>query len=108
MSNDKYKQTGEKIIEIIGKDNIESMTHCATRLRFSVKDKDSIDKEAIEDIEMVKGVFYNSGQFQVILGTGIVNKVYKAVAGDSNEEEKQSDSQNAEGQKPKKEKYSVE
>ncbi|MFD1413225.1 PTS transporter subunit EIIC [Oceanobacillus jeddahense] len=103
MSNDKYKQTGEQIIEIIGKDNIESMTHCATRLRFSVKDKDSIDTEAIEELELVKGVFYNSGQFQVILGTGIVNKVYKAVTGDSNEEEeKQPDSQDQEDQKPKK------
>ncbi|WP_368901333.1 PTS transporter subunit EIIC [Oceanobacillus oncorhynchi] len=102
MSEDQYKQTGEKIVKIIGEDNIESVTHCATRLRFNVKDKESIDQEAIEDIELVKGVFYHSGQFQVILGTGIVNKVYKTIAGETDNEERQQMSQGEQSQKSNK------
>lgn len=77
--NHKYEQIGQAIINIIGLDNIESYTHCATRLRFSVKDRSRIDDELIEQVDEVKGVFYNAGQYQVILGTGTVNKVYAAL-----------------------------
>ncbi|GGI66353.1 PTS transporter subunit EIIC [Enterococcus alcedinis] len=71
-----YKKIGESIVSVIGKDNILSLTHCATRLRLEVKDRDVIDDNAIEAIDHVKGVFYNAGQYQIILGTGVVNKVY--------------------------------
>lgn len=73
----KFKDIAVDIVNIIGKDNITSATHCATRLRLQVKDHQSIDDEKIRSISEVKGVFYNSGQYQIILGTGIVNKVYQ-------------------------------
>jgi sucrose PTS system EIIBCA or EIIBC component len=70
----------QKIIEAVGgKDNIVSVAHCATRLRIMVKDKEKIDHARVENIEKVKGAFFNSGQFQVILGTGTVNRIYEEV-----------------------------
>lgn len=68
------------IAEIGGTGNIESMAHCATRLRIMVKNKDMINQSKVEEIDKVKGAFFNSGQFQVILGTGTVNKVYEEAA----------------------------
>lgn len=59
-----------------GKDNIVSVRHCATRLRLVTKDQDQVDTEAVENLEKVKGSFFNSGQYQIILGTGLVNRVY--------------------------------
>ncbi|MFB5674908.1 sucrose-specific PTS transporter subunit IIBC [Paenibacillus terreus] len=64
-----------------GEDNIISMAHCATRLRLVVKDRDIIDDEFIENIDKAKGVFFTSGQYQIIFGTGTVNKVYEAMIG---------------------------
>lgn len=71
-----YNEIAEKIVAVVGNDNIVSATHCATRLRLQVKDRKAIDDMKLEDIDQVKGTFYNAGQFQIILGTGIVNKVY--------------------------------
>lgn len=51
-------------------DNIVSVAHCATRLRVMVADENKIDKKRIEDTEKVKGAFFNSGQYQIIFGTG--------------------------------------
>ncbi|KMY52948.1 PTS sugar transporter subunit IIA [Bacillus sp. FJAT-27231] len=69
-----------EIIEAVGgKGNIMSAAHCATRLRIMVKDKEKIDQNRVEHIEKVKGAFFNSGQYQVILGTGTVNKIYEEV-----------------------------
>ncbi|MBT2698969.1 PTS transporter subunit EIIC [Bacillus sp. ISL-40] len=81
MGENKYERIGNEIVKVIGMDNIESYTHCATRLRISVKDREMINDEAIERIDEVKGVFYNAGQYQIILGTGTVNKVYAALKG---------------------------
>lgn len=78
MSN-KYLNIAEEVIKVIGKDNILSVTHCATRLRLIVKDRNLIKDEEVEKINEVKGVFYTSGQYQIILGTGIVNKVYAEI-----------------------------
>lgn len=71
-----YNEIAEKIVAVVGNDNIVSATHCATRLRLQVKDRKAIDDLKLEDIDQVKGTFYNAGQYQIILGTGIVNKVY--------------------------------
>lgn len=72
-----YGKTAKLIIEGIGgKENIISAAHCATRLRLVIADNGKCKKEEIENIEGVKGVFEASGQLQVILGTGVVNKVY--------------------------------
>ena len=66
----------EILKHIGGKENIKSMEHCATRLRLILKDKSLIDEKAIENIDGVKGQFFAAAQFQIILGTGFVNKVY--------------------------------
>ena len=79
MEGKDYRKTAEEIIRIVGKDNIVSATHCATRLRLIVKDKEAIDVKKLEKLSLVKGTFFNAGQFQIILGTGIVNKVYEEI-----------------------------
>ena len=69
-----YKAIAKEIIEIVGgAENIISAAHCATRLRLIVKDKELIDDKKIEAIDIVKGCFFTAGQYQIILGTGIVN-----------------------------------
>ncbi|MFS7255619.1 PTS transporter subunit EIIC [Carnobacterium divergens] len=74
-----YKKIGEDILAVVGEGNILSITHCATRLRLEVKDRMLIEDQEIEKIDQVKGVFFNAGQYQIILGTGIVNKVYESI-----------------------------
>lgn len=74
-----YAAIAKQIVELVSKDNILSVTHCATRLRFMVKDREAIDDKKIEKVDEVKGVFYTSGQYQIILGTGIVNKVFAEI-----------------------------
>ncbi|MRH41354.1 PTS sugar transporter subunit IIA [Aquibacillus halophilus] len=74
------RKIARDIIDAIGgEENISSVAHCATRLRIMVNDKDKIDQDKVEQIDKVKGAFFNSGQYQVILGTGTVNKVYEEV-----------------------------
>ncbi|HBF7094009.1 TPA: PTS glucose transporter subunit IIA [Clostridioides difficile] len=75
----KYNKIANELIKIIGEDNIISITHCATRLRVMVKDREIINDKKVEKVDEVKGVFFTSGQYQIILGTGIVNKVYVEV-----------------------------
>lgn len=78
MSDKNYEKTAEKIIEAVGgKENIISGAHCATRLRLVLKDDLKVDLSKLDEIELVKGSFNNAGQFQIILGTGIVNEVFK-------------------------------
>ncbi|HEK4627432.1 PTS glucose transporter subunit IIA [Clostridioides difficile] len=75
----KYNKIANELIEIIDENNIISITHCATRLRVMVKDREIINDKKVEKVNEVKGVFFTSGQYQIILGTGIVNKVYAEV-----------------------------
>ncbi len=76
----KEKQTAEQILlHIGGQDNILNVEHCATRLRLVLKDGTKFNKTEIENIDGVKGSFLASGQYQIILGTGFVNKVYAEV-----------------------------
>lgn len=73
-------QIAERVIELVGgPENIQSYAHCATRLRLIVADKDKIDMDAVEDVDKVKGSFFNAGQYQIIFGTGLVDKVYDEV-----------------------------
>lgn len=69
----------EVVAAVGGEENIRSFTHCATRLRIMVKDMSKINKEKVETIDKVKGAFFNSGQYQIIFGTGTVNKIYEEV-----------------------------
>ena len=72
-----YRKAAQEIYDHIGKkENIISAAHCATRLRLVIADNSKADKEYVENIEGVKGVFFAQGQMQIILGTGVVNKVY--------------------------------
>ena len=72
-----YRKTAQEILDKVGgSKNIASAAHCATRLRLVIADNSKADKGAIENIEGVKGVFEASGQLQIILGTGTVNKVF--------------------------------
>ena len=72
-----YRKTAQEILDKVGgSKNIVSAAHCATRLRLVIADNSKADKAAIENIEGVKGVFEASGQLQIILGTGTVNKVF--------------------------------
>lgn len=83
----------EILDHIGGMANIRSAEHCATRLRLILNDKDKIEDKAVENIDGVKGQFFAAAQYQIILGTGFVNKVYDvlvgmnpALAGGSNKE----------------------
>ena len=80
-----YRKTAQDILDQVGgSKNIVSAAHCATRLRLVIADNSRADKGAIENIDGVKGVFEASGQLQIILGTGTVNKVFDefiAIAG---------------------------
>ncbi len=80
-----YRKTAQDILDQVGgSKNIVSAAHCATRLRLVIADNSKADKGAIENIDGVKGVFEASGQLQIILGTGTVNKVFDefiAIAG---------------------------
>lgn len=98
--NTQYQKIAEQIVAVVGKDNILSATHCATRLRLQVKDRKAIDDTLIEQIDQVKGVFFNAGQYQVILGTGVVNKVYDALQSDFQIEEVSKDQMAKEGANP--------
>ncbi len=72
-----YAKTASQILDAIGgKENIVSAAHCATRLRLVIADNSRADKKVLENIDGVKGVFEASGQLQIIIGTGTVNKVY--------------------------------
>ena len=72
-----YRKCAEEIFSHLGgRDNIISAAHCATRLRLVIADNSKIDKEALENVEGVKGLFDSNGQLQLIIGTGTVNKVY--------------------------------
>ncbi len=73
-----YRNTAQEILTHIGgRDNIVSAAHCATRLRLVIADNKKCNKKALEETEGVKGVFEASGQIQIILGTGTVNKVFQ-------------------------------
>lgn len=72
-----YTKIANDIISNIGnKENILRAAHCATRLRIVLKNDNLINKEKLDEIEPIKGYFNNGGQFQIILGTGTVDKVY--------------------------------
>lgn len=84
-----------KLIEkyVGGMDNVRNAEHCATRLRLIIQDKSKIDEKAIENIDGVKGQFFAAAQYQIILGTGFVDKVFAefvkgtSFSGVSNKEE---------------------
>ena len=74
-----YAVISQAIVDNIGGvDNIESVTHCMTRLRFVLKDNSKLDEAAVKAIDGVMGVTQQGGQFQVIIGNN-VGKAYQEV-----------------------------
>lgn len=74
-----YKNLADKIIQAVGgKENIAELSHCATRLRFILKDREVPDDQAVEKLAGVKGISRTSGQYQIIIGTEVPD-VYAAI-----------------------------
>ncbi len=89
-----FQKMSKEIKEYVGgAENIESVAHCATRLRLVLKDDSKIQKEKVESIDGVKGAFMNSGQFQVIIGQGAVNNLYKVFVGENDIKEASAEEQ---------------
>ena len=75
---ERYQASAEELLRLVGgKENIISAAHCATRLRLVLKDETKADVDGILKVDLVKGQFANGGQFQIIIGSGTVNEVYK-------------------------------
>ncbi|WNB91670.1 PTS system trehalose-specific EIIBC component [Bacillus sp. NEB1478] len=73
----KIRESAEQIVQALGgKENISAATHCVTRLRLALNDEGKVDKDALENIDLVKGSFSANGQYQVVIGQGTVDKVY--------------------------------
>lgn len=67
-----YKDSAKEIIAAVGgKENISELSHCATRLRFVLKDKELPQDQKVEQIKGVKGISRTSGQYQIIIGTDV-------------------------------------
>jgi sucrose PTS system EIIBCA or EIIBC component len=74
------KDIAQELLPLLGgKGNIMNMTHCTTRLRFELQDESKVNKAGIDEMDGVHGTFSRMGLFQIILGPGIVNKVYRAI-----------------------------
>lgn len=73
-----YRKCAQEIVDHIGgRENVAQAAHCATRLRLVIKDNSKVDKNYLDNVEGVKGMFESNGQLQLIIGTGTVNKVYE-------------------------------
>ncbi|MCM3701304.1 beta-glucoside-specific PTS transporter subunit IIABC [Paenibacillus macerans] len=89
----KYDQLAERIVHYVGgRDNIQSLIHCATRLRFTLKDDSKADKSNIEKLDGVISVVRSGGQFQVIVGNAVAD-VYKLIVGIAHLESKSESSE---------------
>lgn len=68
----KYTEDVRQLLELIGgKENIQAVSHCMTRMRFVLVDEKKADARAIEKIRSVKGTFTQAGQYQVIIGNDV-------------------------------------
>ncbi|RFU68968.1 PTS maltose transporter subunit IIBC [Peribacillus saganii] len=76
-----YSNIAQEILAAIGgKENINAAAHCATRLRLVLNNEETIDQSKLDEMDVVKGTFSTGGQYQIILGSGTVNEVYKEFA----------------------------
>ena len=68
----KYENDVKRLLELVGgKENIQAVSHCMTRMRFVLVDSKKADEEAIEELPSVKGTFTQAGQYQVIIGNDV-------------------------------------
>lgn len=77
----RYENIATELVRLVGgRDNILGIVHCATRLRLVLEDNDKADTKAIENVDLVKGVFVAGDQLQIIFGAGLVNDVCQVLA----------------------------
>ena len=75
-----YQELGDKILTLVGgKENVSGLTHCATRLRFNLKDESKAQTDTLKKTPGVLGVVVSGGQYQIVIGND-VNHVYKPIA----------------------------
>lgn len=76
-----YKKIAQELVDALGgKENITAAAHCATRLRLVLQNEEQVDQATLDEMDVVKGTFSTGGQYQVIIGPGTVNEVYKEFA----------------------------
>ena len=69
-----YRVQAERILELVGgKDNVVSLTHCFTRLRFVLKDPEAARTEELRMLEGVQGILERSGSYQVVIGLEVIS-----------------------------------
>ncbi|MGX8790393.1 beta-glucoside-specific PTS transporter subunit IIABC [Oceanobacillus oncorhynchi] len=86
-----YEKLAKDIVENVGGDkNIKNVVHCATRLRFQLRDNKKANKQVLEEMDGILSVVQSGGQYQVVIGPH-VSEVYKEVAKNTNVENKQDD-----------------
>ena len=77
----RYEKISLELTKLVGgRENIQGIAHCATRLRIVLKDNDAADLKAIENVDLAKGVFVAGDQGQIIFGAGLVNDIYEVFA----------------------------
>ncbi len=80
----RYLAISKQLAELVGgRKNIQGIAHCATRLRIVLENNDVVDQAAIENLDLVKGVFVAGDQLQIIFGAGLVNDVYEVFKEDT-------------------------
>lgn len=81
QKDERYLQISKQIVSYVGGlENIQGVAHCATRLRIVLKDKELLQMEKIETVDVSKGAFLAGDQLQIIFGPGTVNDVYSIFA----------------------------
>ncbi|MEG0736358.1 MAG: PTS transporter subunit EIIB, partial [Longicatena sp.] len=79
--NQHYLEISKQLVNLVGGlDNIQGTAHCATRLRIVLENNELIQLSAIENVDLVKGVFVAGDQLQIIFGPGLVNDIYAVFA----------------------------
>ena len=95
-----YENLAKSILEKVGgEQNVSNLTHCATRLRFNLKDNTKANTDSMKALNGVMGVVEKGGQYQVIIGND-VNNVYKEIMKISNLEGKENSSEEVDDRKP--------
>lgn len=95
-----YKKSAAEILQAIGgEENIDEMAHCATRLRLVLKDESLVDEKELSEMDVVKGTFSTGGQYQIIIGSGTVNKVFAELESITGKEAATTSEVKAEGNK---------
>lgn len=82
-----------------GEDNLQSATHCVTRLRLVLNDDSKVDKEKLDQNPLVKGQFKADHQYQIVIGPGTVDEVYKVLINETGTDEVSKDEAKAQAAK---------